>query len=145
MALSDVTASGDALATRDDLALHGCSSQITEGISDANLDAMLASASEEAAGILQSSGRVKLPLTAWGADLTKAVCKLTAWDIMTSLVGHNPGDANNFVWRDRAAEARDWLEKVARGLIMPVGLVDATPTVTKTGSVVVTETQRGWR
>ena len=144
MALTDVTATGVALATRDDLALLGLSDEVTSGIPDAKLDAILAASSELAGGILQSSGRIKLPLTAWGADVKEAVCKIAAWTIMSTLVGHNPDDANNFVWKDRATEGREYLEKVARGFIVPVGLVDATPTITKTGAAIYTESSRGW-
>lgn len=144
MALTDVTATGVSLAVRADLALLGISDEVTAAIDNSKLDAILAAATEEAGGILQSSGRVKLPLSAWGADIKKAVCKLAAWDIMTTLIGHNPDDANNFVWKDRAKEGRDYLESVARGFIVPVGMVDATPTVTKTGTAIYTEPRRGW-
>lgn len=144
MALSDVTATGVPLATPADLALLGISDEVTSAIATDKLEALLAAASETAAGILQSSGRIKLPLSAWGMDIRAAVCRLVAWDVMRVLVGHNPDDPNNFVWTKAADEGTAYLEKVARGFIVPVGLVDATPTVTKTGTAIYTEPRRGW-
>ena len=144
MALADVTSPATLIATRDDLAVLGISEAVTGEITDATLDKILTAATETAGSILQSSGRIKLPLTAWGADIKSAVAKMAAWDVMCVRIGHNPEDANNFVWRDRNVEARTYLEQVARGFIVPVGLVDATPTVTKTGTEIYTETQRGW-
>jgi hypothetical protein len=93
---------------------------------------------------MQSSGRIKLPLSAWGVDLKQAVAKLCAWEIMVVLVGHNPDDPNNFVWRDRRDEALRWLENVARGLVMPVGIVDAEPTIVDNGTFIYSEPKRGW-
>lgn len=144
MALTDVTASGATLASSADLAMLGISDEVTRSIPAATLTAILTAATETAGAILQSSGRIKLPLTAWGADIKSAVAKMAAWDVMCVVIGHNPEDANNFVWRDRDREGRAYLEQVARGFVTPVGLVDATPTITKTGTEIYTETQRGW-
>jgi phage gp36-like protein len=131
-------------ATVTELASFGISSEVTPAISSTVLDGILQACSAQADGYLQSSGRITLPLASWGVDLKMAVCKLAAWEVMAVVIGHNPDDANNFVWRDRRDEALRWLESVARGLVMPVGIVDSTPTVVKTGSVIVTETKRGW-
>lgn len=131
-------------ATIAELASYGISSEVTAAYEDTVIDGILQACSAQADGYLQSSGRIVLPLTSWGVDLKMAVCKLAAWEIMAVTVGHNPDDANNFVWQSRRDEALKWLESVARGLVMPVGIVDSTPTVVKTGSVVVTEAGRGW-
>ncbi len=144
MALADVTASGVLLALPADLANLGISEEVTNGIAPSTLTAILTAATETAGAILQSSGRIKLPLTSWGSDIKSAVAKMAAWDVMCVRIGHNPEDPNNFVWRDRNNEGRAYLEQVARGFVMPVGLVDATPTDTKTGTEIYTETQRGW-
>lgn len=144
MALTDVTATGALLATAADLANLGISEEVTGGIQASTITAILTAATETAGAILQSSGRVKLPLTAWGGDIKSAVAKMAAWDVMCVRIGHNPEDPNNFVWRDRDAAGRAYLEQVARGFVMPVGLVDATPTDVKTGTEIYTETQRGW-
>lgn len=131
-------------ATIAELGSLGISSEVTSTISSEVLDGLLQAASAQADGYLQSSGRITLPLTAWGVDLKGAVCKLVAWEIMSVIVGHNPDDPNNFVWRDRRDEALKWLESVARGLVMPVGITDAVPTVVETGTAIYTETKRGW-
>jgi len=144
MSLTDVTAGGVLLATTADLAVLGISEAVTADIPAATLTAILTAATETAGSILQSSGRIKLPLTSWGADIKSAVAKMAAWDVMCVRIGHNPEDPNNFVWRDRDTAARTYLEQVARGFVVPVGLVDATPTVTKTGTEIYTEPLRGW-
>lgn len=131
-------------ATIAELASFGISSEVTSGLTADVLNGILQAASAQADGYLQSSGRITLPLTAWGVDLKMAVCKLAAWEIMSVVLGHNPDDPNNFVWRDRRDEALKWLESVARGLVMPVGITDAVPTVVETGTAIYTEPRRGW-
>jgi phage gp36-like protein len=133
-----------AYATSTNLTDFGISAETLGSVPAGQADRILAGCSAVADGYLQSSGRITLPLTAWGDDLRMAVCKLGAWELMTVVLGHNPDDPNNFVWKDRAAEARTWLESVARGLITPVGLVDSSPTVEETGTEIYTEPRRGW-
>jgi phage gp36-like protein len=131
-----------------ELGQFGISPEVTADpdapIDSAVLDGILQACSAQADGYLQSSGRITLPLTAWGVDLKMCVAKLAAWEIMAVRVGHNPDDPNNFVWRDRRDEALKWLDSVARGLVMPVGIVDSKPTEVSTGSVIYTEPKRGW-
>lgn len=133
-----------AYCTTAELAAFGISSEVTTDIPAATITSVIDACSAQADGYLQSSGRIKLPITAWGIDLRMAVAKLVAWEIMAVVIGHNPDDPNNFVWRDRRDEALRWLESVAKGLIMPVGIVDATPTEVKTGTLVATEASRSW-
>jgi phage gp36-like protein len=130
--------------TQAEVETFGISSEVTSALDSAKLTGIRQSCSAMADGYLQSSGRIKLPLTAWGVDLKQAVAKLCAWEIMVVLVGHNPDDPNNFVWRDRRDEALKWLENVARGLVMPVGIVDATPSIVSDGAEIYTEAKRGW-
>lgn len=130
--------------TRAELETFGINAEVIASFDNDTINGVLVACSAKADGFLQSSGRITLPLTSWGVDLKMAVAKLAAWEIMTVLIGHNPDDPNNFVWRDRSAEADAWLDKVARGLVMPVGIVDSKPTVVQTGSVIATEPTRGW-
>lgn len=130
--------------TQAEVDAYGISSEVTATLDSAKLQGIRQACSAIADGYMQSSGRIKLPLTAWGIDLKMAVAKLCAWEIMSVIVGHNPDDPNNFVWRDRRDEALKWLDSVARGLVMPVGIVDATPTITSTGAEIYTESKRGW-
>jgi hypothetical protein len=92
-----------------ELGQFGISPEVTADpdapIDSAVLDGILQACSAQADGYLQSSGRITLPLTAWGVDLKMCVAKLAAWEIMAVRVGHNPDDPNNFVWRDRRDEA----------------------------------------
>lgn len=133
-----------AYCTATELAAFGISNEVTSSIASSTIASILDACSAQADGYLQSSGRIKLPLAAWGIDLRMAVAKLAAWEIMSVVIGHNPDDPNNFVWRDRRDEALKWLEAVSRGLVMPFGIVDATPTIVTTGAEVYTEAKRGW-
>jgi phage gp36-like protein len=102
----------------------------------------LAATTELASGIL--AARFDLPITSWGGDLTQAVCKIAAYEIL-SVRGFNPdGDDKNV--RDRYDDAMKWLADVAAGRITPIGLVDSTPdTEDLGGAEVVTVASRGWR
>lgn len=131
-------------ATPSDLADFGLSSEVLASVDASRIARILIGCSISAGADLQSSGRIELPLASWGIDLTMAVAKIAAWEIMSVVIGHNPDDPNNFVWRDRGKEGREWLESVVRGLRSPVGIVDATPTQEDSGAEIYTEPQRGW-
>lgn len=107
-----------------------------------NLDA----ASAEADSYL--GNQYTLPITGWGDDLKAAVSKIAVYEFL-SVRGLNPdagsSDANV---RDRAKDARAWLQRVGEGKATPTGIVDSTP-----GNVagtpgsdpeVVSASTRGW-
>lgn len=95
-------------------------------------------------GYLRASGKLTLPLTAWGRDLRGAVAKLATWDVLSDVVGMNPEDAANSNWIARRDEALEWLRGVARGSIVVEDVADTTPTVEESSSVVYTTARRGW-
>lgn len=95
-------------------------------------------------GYLRASGKLTLPLTAWGRDLRGAVGKLATWDVLTDVVGMNPEDAANSNWMSRRDEALDWLRGVARSSIVLEDTTDTTPTVEESPVVVYTNARRGW-
>jgi phage gp36-like protein len=92
------------------------------GISADEQQAALDSASGVADGYLAS--RYTLPITAYGQDLTRAVCNIAAYDLM-SVRGYSP-DGSNSTIRDRYDDAIRWLERVAAGTVSPVGVVDSS-------------------
>lgn len=102
----------------------------------------LAATTELASGIL--AGRYDLPIVAWGIDLSMAVAKIAAYELL-SVRGFNPdGDDDNV--RKRYEDAMRWLADVASGKISPVGLIDSTPDEPDAGGIeVCTLAARGWR
>ena len=99
-------------------------------------------------------GRYSLPLLAWGTDLTQAVCRIAAYNLL-SVRGYNPAAAADVNIRDRYTDAIDWLNKVQRQAVHP----NVTPQPSQTPqynqpfvtsfSVISTATgqkapQRGW-
>lgn len=102
----------------------------------------LAATTELASGIL--AGRYDLPIVAWGIDLSMAVAKIAAYELL-SVRGFNPDGEDTNV-RKRCEDAMRWLADVASGKISPVGLVDSTPDEQDTGGIeVCTLAARGWR
>jgi phage gp36-like protein len=82
--------------------------------------------------------------TAWGNDLSAAVCKIAAYELL-AIRGFNP-DGDDEQVRKRYEDAMKWLADIAAGRISPVGLVDSTPDEPDEGGAeVVTLPARGWR
>lgn len=103
--------------------------------------AALAAASEKADSKLGVA--FDLPLVAWGLDLTEAVCKIAAYDLL-SVRGFNPDGADENI-RVRHDDAWTWLRDVADAKAVPVGIVDSTADVDDAGIAVVSYASRGWR
>lgn len=95
--------------------------------------AALASGTDPTAALVAASGtadgylrkRYTLPLTAWDEEITRRVCHLAAFDLLTTR-GTRPGDALDLVTK-RYDDAVKWFESVAKGLIEP-SVTDSTPT-----------------
>ena len=127
-----------AYATINDLTSLGLRSNALAGIPQASLDAALDAASRLADSYLQA--RYQLPLSAWGEDLRRCVAVLAAYDVM-AVRGFAPEGVDEHL-RLRAEDAIRWLEGVARGLVTPVGIVDATPSVRDEGMHIHTSSRR---
>lgn len=125
-------------ATLEDLTRLGLPERALAGIPQEALEAALEGASRLADSYLQA--RYRLPLSAWGADLRRAVAILAAYDIL-SVRGFAPEGPDEHL-RLRAEDAIRWLEGVAKGLITPVGIEDATPDTLDTGVAVFTSPKR---
>ena len=74
----------------------------------------LVAASAVADSYLASRGYA-LPLSAWGSDLTAAVCRIAAWSILVNHRGVNPDDPAHAAVRLGQQDAMAWLRDVARG------------------------------
>jgi phage gp36-like protein len=94
-------------------------------------DAELEAGVDAACGHVDSylSGRFTLPLVTYGEAVTRAVCVVAAYDLLTSR-GYNPAnqgdDSSQLDKRYRSVE--DWLKDVARGLVTPPVTDSSTPT-----------------
>lgn len=98
-----------------------------------------------ASGVADSylGARFRLPLAVWGDDLSQAVCKIAAFELVAAKVGFNPEAGHNMVLLDRKNDAIRWLEQVARGHVTPAGITDTSPT-SPGASHVTSSTPRGW-
>src|SRR5215468_9598381 len=77
-------------ATRTDMGRIGLNPVAFQNIDDTTVDAALLAASEEADNYMQARYRVlDAPLTAWGTDLRRLVCKIAAYTLM-GVRGYNP-------------------------------------------------------
>lgn len=75
------------------------------------------------------SNRFTLPLVTFGGDVTRAVCIIAAYDLLSGR-GWNPastgGDSDQL--SARYDSVKDWLRDVARGLVTPVVTDSSAPT-----------------
>jgi len=126
-------------ATTTDLTRLGLPAVALEGISSDDQQAALDAASSTADGYLAS--RFRLPLTAWGEDLTRAVCQIAAYDLMVTR-GMAPGSGEAELLGDRSRGALAWLRDVADGRVTPV-VTETSPAVLG-GARVESNTPRGW-
>lgn len=131
---------GTVFATLEQLYEHG---RREDALSDVPLGVRvraLVTASAKANSALAL--RYDLPIVAWPDDLSEAVAKIAAYDLL-SHQGFNPegGDANIRVRHD---DGMGWLIDVANGKLNPVGLIDSTPEIEDDGVVVASSPRRGW-
>lgn len=141
-------------ATLSDLANFVSAKVLTAG-SSAQQQAFLDTAAALANDYLRS--RFDLPLATHGLQLTRHVCNLAAYDLITWR-GYNPDSEADKNWRMRYEDALLWLEAVADGKLTPDGMtggaatpdvntnpVSGTPGVAPDGSfTVLTPSPRGW-
>lgn len=106
-----------AYASRSELVLHGLPSSALGSLSTDQQDAALAAASDKIDSYI--GGRYALPLSAWGADITAACCRLAVWDLL-NVRGFPPQPtAGDEAVRLRAEETIAWLRDVQRSAAHP--------------------------
>lgn len=132
-------------AEASDLAALGVRAQATSGISSGDINAAL-----DAASLLFDSyarARYVVPFTTWGADVTGAVAKVAAYEILSTR-GLQPGasDSDQNV-RDRYRDAIAWMKDVSAGRVHVSG-GNTTPTSTRHARAsaprVASTRTRGW-
>lgn len=127
-----------AYATSADLYRLALRQAALGGISSADQSAALEAASQVADSYLQA--RYKLPLVGWGDDLRRAVAIIAAYDLLAGR-GFAPEGADEHV-RLRYEDALRWLRDVSLGVVTPVGVVNASPTISNEGLHAVSEPRR---
>ena len=127
-----------AYATPSDLYRLALRRAALEGIPQADQERALEAASRLADSYLQA--RYRLPLTAWGDDLRRAVAVIAAYDLLAGR-GFAPEGADEHI-RLRYEDAIAWLRDVSRGAATPVGVVDSTSSVPDKGIAVVCDPRR---
>lgn len=133
-----------AYATKADLENYIPAAAIA-GIGDPQIDAALQDASDEADGYLRAQWT--LPLIEWSNDLTKFVCYIAKYELM-SFRGFKPDGTMDVVFADDAKKARDWLKLVAEQKVTP-NFVDSSSAATTgktsgTGPKVFSARSRGF-
>jgi phage gp36-like protein len=107
-------------ATSDDLVVPA---QALSMFSAGDKTDALEKASQLADGYLNS--RFRLPLTAWGDDLTDAVAVVATYKLIMKR-GYKPGSVDNSELYQRYKDALSWLDKVAKGTVTPTNVVDSS-------------------
>lgn len=96
-------------ATVAEFALYGLPATATSELAPADIDALLQSASAFVDGEIVARG-YETPLTVWDKDLTSAVCKLAAYDVIFHVRGANPADPAHAA----IVASWEWAQKVIR-------------------------------
>jgi phage gp36-like protein len=146
----------DVYATGAQFLEHGTAVDALEGLASTKVDVALAAASRVADGYL--ARRCTLPLKqdsggAWPVDLTRAVCQIASYDLLSNR-GVGP-ESDGGLLGERYRDARRWLEGVADGSVVPPWIdssEDGAPgfdgpfvlTPTAGGGLDVPTSTRGW-
>ena len=130
-----------AYATRTDLTTHGLSSAAIGSISTTAQDAALDAASRVADSYLRA--RYATPVTGYGVDLTRAVCSLAAWDLL-SVRGYDPQRGGDEALRLRAEDALRWLRDVSSGKAHLSGIAESESESWPEYIGAMSDESRGW-
>lgn len=128
-------------ATLDDLTTLGLPAAALSGVDTTTRTAALVAASATVDSYLGK--RFALPLTTWGADITRVVVAVASWDLLCRR-GFNPASGADAAVGQRNVDALAWLRDVAKGLVEPVGVVDSTAPTPEGGPLVESDTRQAW-
>lgn len=130
-----------AYATRTDIEQLGLPPDALDAL-DSRVPGSVARAIDAASTLADGYLRARyvLPLVAYGDDLTQSVCAVAAASLMTTL-GLDPESPMATLIRERAKEARRWLEMVAAKKIHPSITEGGAPV---DGAEVLSPPARGW-
>lgn len=100
-------------ATTAELYVYGVPSAALVGVAAGTITAALVAASAVADSYIPS--RYSPPLTAWGADLTQAVAKIAAWDLLVHARGVSADDPGVATLKESRDDSIKWLRDVQAG------------------------------
>jgi phage gp36-like protein len=123
-----------------DLVRLAISANALTGISNDAQQGALDAVSSTAEGYMGAAFRT--PLLAWGDDLKRAVCQITAYDLLKAR-GFAPQAGSNDAMLASHDAAIRWLEQVSQGHVKPAGVTDSSPSAVSV-STVSSKPQRGW-
>ena len=126
---------GTQYATLSELTIYGIPAVALGTLSTTQQTDALIAASGRVDSYLR--GRYALPLVAWGIEITQAVCKIAAFDLM-NLRGYNPASGADRNIADRFSETIIWLRDVQHQAAHP-DVTASTPSIpTQQGPSVIT-------
>lgn len=115
------------LATIADFETFGGKAAAFSSFTDDQKNAALVNASDEF--LAYAATREAAPIATWGKSYRKHVCKIAAFDLLSSR-GANPANPDALVLGERAYDrAIAYAKDIGKGLANPPDVVDATPDV----------------
>ena len=128
-------------STPADLLSLGVRAEALSDVSHAVLDGHLRGATDEIVTALAAQEYLG-PFTTWGEDIAKTCRKIASYEGLLAR-GFKPSDEADPIVQ-AVADARAWLDLVAKGHRKPFNVTDSTPTTNEGAGIVVTNTNRGW-
>lgn len=129
------------LATLADLGDLGLKPEATSALSDATKTQHLVAASGKVASYLAK--QYTFPLVSWGDDVRDAVVAIAVYTLM-SRRGFNPANPGDQAIVKRHDDAIAWLRDVAKGIVEPSDIVDASPNEEAGGPLCESDEPLGW-
>ena len=87
--------------------------------------------------------RYSTPVAGYGVDLTRAVCSLAAWDLL-SVRGYDPQRGGDEALRLRAEDALRWLRDVSSGKAALSGITESESESWPEYIGAMSDESRGW-
>lgn len=123
---------------RHSLTRMGLPDHSIESVSDEEILELCLSVTDECDSYI--GGAYLLPLLQWGRDLRLHATKMLARYLLDKR-GWDPEGADVSIALGHT-QAITWLDRVAKGTLKPAGIIDSSPTVVDSGSVVVSRPRR---
>lgn len=127
--------------TPADVLAYGVRAEALSDVAHSVIDRQARRATDEIVSALDAQ-QYKGPFTAWGDDVRGNACTLAGYYSLLAR-GFRPADAADPVIQ-AVADARAWVDLVAKGERKPFGVTDSTTTEDEGGVYIVTEALRGW-
>ena len=125
----------------EDLAVYGLPASWLAGISDADKNKALDSASSMLDDALNS--RFELPLVSWGESLKRYACRIAAYEL-ASTRGFSPTDGSDALLRLNYQDALNFMRDFQAHRVNLHGVVDSSEDTDEGGPFVDSDTSRNW-